>query len=510
MKKTMQTLSVGNLLSAGFLVILLNGCSVGPDYVKPATNAPAAFKESRFEDAQSRTWKTAQPQDMIAKGDWWEIFDDAQLDALEKEAEANNFNLKAAVDRVNEERATSRATQADFFPSLTLEPTATRTRLSPNGTISIFSSAASGGSGSGSATGATIPSSGGSAMTFNDFNVPLDFSYEIDLWGRIRRSFESSRADAAASQADFENVLLTLKSDVALDYFNIRSLDAQRRTARNTVKLRQQSLDLYRRRLQQGMENQLTVSQAETELHDAQQQASSLDQSRAKMEHALAILLGRAPADFSLAEATTSLTPPSVPVALPSEVLERRPDVAEAERKMISANAQIGVAQAAFFPVVRLTGDGGFESVSTRDLFNWQSRIWSLGPSITFPVLDGGQNGANLKKARASYDEALNNYREQVLQAFQDVEDSLSDLHYLSNQIVAEQGAVQSALQSADLSHRQYIDGSVNYLTVVDADRQVLDSQLTLSQLEGQKCVATVQLIKALGGGWQDSSLARE
>ncbi len=485
------------------------GCAMGPDYQKPAVNTPAEFKETRFQDAKNNTWKTAHPADAIAKGEWWEIFHDEQLAALEKQAEANNPDLRAALDRVDEARATARATQSEFFPTLNLDPAANRTRISPNGAISVFSSAESGGAAH-AGGGPSIPNAGKKEITYNDFRVPFDLSYEIDLWGRVRRSFESARAEAAANQADYENVLLTLKADVALDYFNLRALDAQRQVAHDTVALRGQAVDLYQKRLQQGVENELTVDEAVTEWHDAQQQEAALDQSRAKIEHALAVLLGLPPAEFTLAPAPADLTPPTVPGALPSEVLERRPDVAEAERRMIAANAQIGVAQAAFFPVVKLTGDAGYESVQTSDLFNWQSRIWSLGPSISFPVFDAGNNGANLKKARAAYDEALNNYRQATLQAFQDVEDSLSDLHYLARQITAEKGSVDAAQRGADLAHRQYTDGAVNFLNVLDADRESLQSKLTLRQLQGQQCAATVQLIKALGGGWQDSSLTRD
>lgn len=496
--------SRSGLLLALTCGLIFTSCSVGPDYEKPNVNAPAAFKESRFQDAQSHTWKSANPQDMIAKGDWWQVFHDPKLDALEKEAEANSPTLHAAVDRVTESRASARATQSEFFPNLNLDPSATRTRLSPNGTISLVSP---GGASSGGAGGGGLPNFGGKGITFNDIRVPFDLSYEIDIWGRVRRSFEAARAQAQASQADYETVLLTLKADVALDYFNLRALDEQRRIARETVTLRRQSYDLFQRRFREGMENKLTVSQAETELHDAEQQALSLDQSRAKIEHALAVLVGKSPADFSLTEAPSNLDSPSIPAGLPSEVLERRPDVAEAERRMIAANAQIGVAQAAFFPVIKLTGEAGYESIHTSDLFNWESRIWSLGPSISLPVFDAGQNGANLKKARAAYDEALNNYRQQVLQAFQDVEDSLSDIHYLSQQIEVERQAVKSAASSSELAHRQYNEGSINFLNVIDTDRQALASKLTLTQLEGQKAAATVQLIKALGGGWKDSSL---
>ncbi|HEY0255864.1 MAG TPA: efflux transporter outer membrane subunit [Candidatus Methylacidiphilales bacterium] len=496
------------LLSA-VSVLMAAGCAVGPDYVKPTVPTSADFKENRFQDKDGHDWKQAQPQDMIAKGNWWEVFHDSQLDQFEREAETNNPDLKAAVDRVTEERATARVAQAEFFPNLDLDPTATRTRISPNGAVSIFSSALGGGGASAAPAGAgpTVPNFGKSAITFNDYRIPFDLSYEVDLWGRVRRNFEEARAQAEASQADYENVLLTLKADVALDYFNLRDLDEQRRIARQTVDYRRHSLDLYTRRLQVGMENELTISQAETELRDAEQQAQSLDQSRAKIEHALAILLGRNPADFNLRENATNRASPSIPVGLPSEVLERRPDVAEAERRMIAANAQIGVAKAAFFPVLRLTGDAGYESVRTSDLFDWPSRIFSLGPSVSFPVFEGGQNTAKLKSAHAAYDEALNNYREQVLQAFQQVEDSLSDIHYLALQIETETKAAQASARSADLAHRQFDAGSITFLTVVDTDRSALANQLTLSQLEGQKIAATVQLIKALGGGWQDSKL---
>jgi multidrug efflux system outer membrane protein len=460
--------------------LLLAGCAVGPDYKRPPVETPPSYKEAG-------PWKEAAPRDAIAKGDWWRIFGDDELDGLEKRAAASNQNLRAAAARVAEARGTARIAEADFFPNITLDPTAqevhvTRNELKPPGTN--FAS-----------------------YTGTSYQVPLDLSYEVDLWGRVRRSFEASTQEAQASVADYEGVLLALKSDVAQDYFSLRALDSERQLLLQTVDLRKKALDIEQRRSAGGASSDLDVAQAETELASVQAQAADIAARRAKIEHALAVLLGSPASSFSLPEKPLVLALPPVPAGLPSDLLERRPDVAAAERRMAAANARIGVATAAFFPVVRLTGEFGVQSSDIANLFTWGSRSWGIGPSVSIPIFEGGALSANLKTVRAAYEETAAQYREQVLVAFADVEDGLSGLRILADEGAAQDHAVAAAKRAADLSRVRYDSGLVNYLQIVDAERTLLDNQRLAVQLLGQRFVTTVLLVKALGGGWADATL---
>jgi multidrug efflux system outer membrane protein len=457
---------------------------VGPDYKQPTNNLPSVYK-----DADLGAWKEGLPLDNVPKGNWWEIFHDPQLNELESHAIDSNQNLKAALARVAEARATARVARADLFPSLSLEPSYTRQRYSPN----------------------QQPSFG--PLTANTFSVPFDLSYEIDLWGKVRRGFESARADAQASLADFYNVLLTLQSDVAQNYFALRSLDAESSTVTATVGLRKEQVQLVRSRFQGGIGNDLDVARAETELATTEADSASLAQRRAQFENALAILVGSNPSSFRLSVLTNSnwdLPPPEIPAGLPSHLLERRPDVAEAERQLASANARIGVAKGAFFPVVSLTASGGYLSGDVESLFNWDSRVWSIGPSVSLPLFAGGRIRANYKRSQAAFDESTARYRQQVLIAFGDVENSLAGIRYLAEQSAAQQRAVANARRAADLATERYRSGIVSYLEVVDASREALSAERGNAQLNGQRLNIAVQLIKALGGGWQEHSLAAD
>jgi multidrug efflux system outer membrane protein len=459
---------------------LLAGCAVGPDYKRPTVNAPQSYKESN-----PGTWKESNPSDQIAKGTWWELFGDPVLNRLETEATTNNQALQAAVARVTEARATARVAKAEFFPAIELAPEATRSRYSPN-------------------LANPLPKNNAS-----QYLVPLDFSYEVDLWGRVRRSFEAARAEATASVASYETILLTLKADVAVDYFTLRSLDSEIAILRRTIDLRKEELALIQARFKGGAANDLDVSRAETELATSESDYAGVQKQRAELEHALAVLLGRNAADFTLAESPLDLAPPEIPAGMPSELLERRPDVAEAERFMAAQNARIGIAKAAFFPVVRLTGAAGLQSGDITTLFNWESRAWSFGPSITFPIFEGGRNKANLAHAKAAYEETVAQYRQQVLVAFGEVENGLSGLRILASQSDAQARAVASATRTSEISSRRYQAGLVSYLEVVDSDRTKLQSEREASRLQGQQLVVSVQLIKALGGGWQDSTATK-
>ncbi len=454
--------------------------TIGPDYRQPTNSFPENYKA-----VELGQWKEGRPLDNVPKGNWWEVFGDTNLNALELQALHANQNLKAAVARVDQARATARVARSDLLPSLNLEPSFTRQRYSPN----------------------ESPSFG--PLTANTWQAPLDLSYEVDLWGRVRRGFESARADAQGSLAAFGNVLLTLQADMAQNYFRLRALDAEIATVIGTVDLRKEQVRLVRSRFNGGIGNDLDIARAETELATTEAEAASLAQQRAELENAIAILAGSNPTSFHLAAEAAgnwNPSPPEIPAGLPSDLLERRPDVAQAERQLASANARIGVAKAAFFPVLTLTGSGGYLSADVDTLFNWNSRTWSLGPSLSLPIFAGGRNKANYQRSKAVFDESVANYRQQVLVAFGEVEDSLSSLRHLTDQSSAQQRAVTNARRAVDLATDRYRSGVVSYIEVVDASRDALQAERGNAQLAGQRLIAAVQLVKALGGGWNNSA----
>jgi outer membrane protein, multidrug efflux system len=470
---------VGTLL---VLVFGLAGCAVGPDYNRPTDETPAAWKE-----APPSGWKDAAPRDDIAKGNWWEIFDDPVLNDLETRAATANESLKAAVARVTQARAIARITEADFFPTVDLKPSAIRSQQSAN-----------------------RPVEAGAKHTnyaANTFSVPLDLSYELDIWGKVRRAFEAANADARASAAAYETILLTLKSDVAQTYYNLRYLDEELSILGNNIEVLQKSLDLVLVRYRGCIASGLDVSQAETLLASTQAQYIGVGRQRAQLEHALAVLVGKPASEFSLPENPRNLVPPVIPPGLPSDLLERRPDIAEAERAMAASNARIGVARAAFFPSVNLTGSAGQLSLDLNSLLSMQSFTWFVGPSVSLPIFEGGRLSANLKRARAAYDESVANYRQQVLVAFKEVEDALSGLRILENQAEAQARAVLAAQRSREISTARYKQGAALYLEVLDAQRAVLENEQLAAQIRNLQLVTTVQFIKALGGGWQDSNI---
>jgi multidrug efflux pump len=473
--------TAGILLAAALLCLATSAAAgpltVGPDYKEPTNSVPAKYKAEELGD-----WKRGQPLDHVPKGNWWDVFADDRLNDLEAQALRANQELKAAVARVDQARATARVARSDLLPTVTLDPSFTRQRYTPN----------------------QEPSFG--ALTANNFSMPLDLSYEIDLWGRVRRGFESARADAQASLANFYNVLLTLQADVAQNYFALRALDAETATVTATVQLRQEQVQLVRSRFEGGIGNELDIARAETELSTTEAEEASLRRRRADLENAIAILVGSNPASFKIPAVTPEnwrVDPPEIPAGLPSELLERRPDVAEAERQLAAANARIGVAKGSFFPVVTLTGSGGYLSAEMENLFNWSSHVWSIGPSISLPIFTGGRNRANYKRSQAAFQEAVARYRQQVLVAFGDVESSLSATRHLIDQAKAQRSAVVSARRAADLAQQRYTSGIVSYLDVVDANRDALRSERANAELTGQRLIAAVRLIKALGGGWE-------
>jgi multidrug efflux system outer membrane protein len=473
-------LQIPSLITA----VMLAGCAVGPDYKRPTSTAPA----EQYKAESLGSWKEGRPLDAVPRGSWWEVFDDATLNDLERRAGSANEDLKAAMARVEQARATARVARSELLPSLDFNPSYTRQRFTPN----------------------QEPSFG--SLTANTFSAPLDLSYEIDLWGRVRRGFESARADAQASLAAFHNVLLTLQADVAQNYFALRGLDAEIATVTATVDLRKEQVRLVRSRFDGGIGSELDVARAETELATTEAEASALAQRRTELENAVAILVGENSSRFKLAalqNANANWNPqlPEIPAGLPSDLLERRPDVAEAERQLAAANARIGVAKAAFFPVLRLTGSGGYLSADVENLFNWDSRVWAIGPSVSLPIFAGGRNLASYRSAQSAYDEAVAHFRQRALVAFGDVENSLSGIRHLGDQYASQRRAVSSARRAAELAGERYRSGIVSYLEVIDANREALQAERASDQLVGQRQIAAVQLIKALGGGWTERTL---
>jgi multidrug efflux system outer membrane protein len=467
--------------SALAALALLGGCAVGPNYVRPeATTIPAAY-------AGAEGWKVAQPQAQLPKGNWWEIFGDPQLDELEARAVAANQQLKAAVDRFDEARATMDIARAQLFPNLSLDASYTRQQTSRNAP-SV-------------ATGNAI----GKSRTFNEFLVPLDLGYEVDLWGRVRRSVESARAQAEASGDDLEAVKLAIQTEVALDYFTLRALDSGQAVLQSSVEVFSKSLELTTNRRAGGVASDLDVAQAQTVLETTQAQLPAVALQRARLEHAVAVLVGETASTFRIPEQTLSTAPPSLPAGLPSELLERRPDISAAERRMAAANAQVGVAEAAFFPTVQLNGLAGLETINAGTLFNASSGVWAVGPSLHLPLFEGGRLRAGLRLAKATYDEMVANYRQTVLTAFSEVEDNLAAQTLLASQYETQNKALGAARKQLEVANNRYRAGLITYLEVATAENTALNVEFNAVQLRGQQLVAAVTLVKSLGGGWGEA-----
>jgi NodT family efflux transporter outer membrane factor (OMF) lipoprotein len=460
-------------------VLSLSGCVVGPKYHPPAVQAPPAYKEVG-------DWKPAQPNDQNLGGSWWTIFQDPQLGALEQQINVGNQNLKAAEAQFRQARAALRYNRADYYPTVTVAPSATRTRVSarrppPNG---IFN-----------------------GITENDFVLPFDVSYQADVWGRVRKTVESYREQAQASAADLATVNLSMHADLAIDYFQARSLDAQEQLLNSTVKQYEQALELNQNRFQGGIASEVEVEQAKTQLQTTRAAAIDVGVLRAQYEHAVAILIGKPPAEFSLPPLPLTAPPPHIPISVPSELLERRPDIAASERRVAAANAQIGVAKSAYYPVINLTGSGGFESSAITTLLNGPSGLWSIGLSAVGTVFDVGRRRSLNDQARAAYDFQVAAYRENVLTGFQQVEDNLAAVRILENEAKVQDEAVSAAQRSLDLSTTRYKGGVTSYLEVITAQSAALADQVTAVNILGRRMANTVLLIQALGGGWDRSSL---
>lgn len=460
-------------------VLQLAGCTVGPKYHPPVVQPPSAYKEVG-------DWKPAQPNDQNLGGSWWTIFQDPQLDALELQVNVSNQNLKAAEAQYRQARAVLRYYRADYFPTLTAAPSATRTRNSANRPPqnSIFN-----------------------GITYNDFVLPLDVSYQADVWGRVRKNVESYREQAQASAADLATVNLSMHADLAVDYFQARSLDAEEQLLNSTVKQYEQALELNESRFQGGIASEVEVEQAKTQLQTTRAVAIDVGVARAQYEHAVAILIGKPPAEFSLPPLPLNAPPPHVPISVPSELLERRPDIAAAERRVAAANAQVGVAKSAYYPLINLSASGGFESSAITTLINGPSGFWSVGLSAVGTVFDVGRRRALNDQARAAYDYQVAAYRENVLTGFQQVEDNLAAVRILENEAQVQDEAVAAAQRSLDLSVTRYKGGVTSYLEVITAQSAALADEVTAVNILGRRMANTVLLIQALGGGWDRSSL---
>jgi NodT family efflux transporter outer membrane factor (OMF) lipoprotein len=461
------------------VVLSFGGCTVGPNYRTPTVDTPTAYKEAA-------DWMPAQPNDQNLGGNWWTIFQDPQLDSLEVQVNVSNQNLKEAEAQYQEARAALRSSRADYYPTVAADSSASRIRVSNN---------------------APPPGSKTDGVTFNDFVLPVDLSYQVDVWGRVRRTVESNREQAQASAADLATVNLSLHADLAIDYFEARSLDAEEQLLTSTVKQYEDALELTQGRYQGGLSSEVEVEQAQTQLDTTRATAIDIGVLRAQYEHAVAILIGKPPAEFSLPPLPLTAPPPSIPVSLPSELLQRRPDIAAAERRVAAANAQIGVAKSAYYPVIGLTGGGGFESSSITNLLDGPSGLWSFGASAVETIFDGGRRHALTDQARAAYDGQVAAYRESVLTGFQQVEDNLAALRILENEAKVQDEAVTAAQKSLDLSNTRYTGGVTSYLEVTVAQSAALANEVTAVNLLGRRMANTVLLIQALGGGWDRSSL---
>jgi len=435
------------------------------------------------------SWKPAEPSAHLSRGAWWKVFNNENLDRLESLASTNNQDLAAAIARFDQARAQLGVARADFYPQLAAAPGIVRQRTSVNAPVK------------------GLPA--GAAYTYNTFTVPADLNWELDLFGRVRREVASARARFAASADDLESVRLALQAEVASDYFGLCELDAERRVVADTIEAYRRSVELTQNRRKGGIVSDLDVSQAETQLRSTEAELPALDLQRADLLHALATLCGRAATGFQLATGPLTNPLPAVPVSLPCELLERRPDIAAAERRMASVNAQIGVAVSAFFPRIFLTGAAGYQSVGTGTLFDWPSRMWSLGPSVTLPLFTGGRNRAQLATARAAYDESVADYRATVLTAFEEVEDQLAAQSLLATQMTAQGGALAAARHTLEIANNRYKSGVVTYLEVATAQTAALQNERSYVQLQGQRLAAEIGLIKALGGGWENRNPQR-
>jgi NodT family efflux transporter outer membrane factor (OMF) lipoprotein len=470
----------------GTLAILLAGCTVGPKYQTPTAPLTDTFKEATPADYQTAgTWRPAQPSDAIPRGAWWEIFGDKQLDALEDELTVSNQNLKIADARFRQARAMIGFQRANEFPTISVGANASSLQDSSHQPYFLIPN----------------PSPEG------ELQLPFDLNYEVDLWGRIRRTVAAAREEAQATNADLETVSLSLHAELALDYIELRSADAQRRLLDDTVKAFTNALNLTQNRLSGGYAPESDVAQAQTQLDTTRVQDTDIGVMRAQFEHAIATLIGKPPAAFSLPQSPLDLQPPHVPVVIPSELLQRRPDISAAERRVAEANEQIGIAQAAYYPSLTFSALSGFEGTSGATLFGWPSLFWAVGTSLSQELFDGGRRHAQSKIAQAGYDAAVATYRQTALTAFQQVEDNLAALHILSDEAQQQHEAVGSAENALRIFTNRYVGGEDAYLNVITAQTAALANERNDVDILRRRMEADILLVKALGGGWTATDL---
>lgn len=467
------------MLALAVPMALLGACAVGPDYVRPDVATPATYKEVAG-------WKQADPRDEVARGNWWAMFNDPLLNNLQEEVKVSNQNLALAAANFRQALALVQAARASYFPMAI-------------GSLSTTRSQASSSSGSSASTS--------SKGVVASHELALDAVWEADVWGRLGRTVEADTAAAQASAADLEAARLSLQALLALNYFQLRAVDAQKQLFEDALRAYDKSRQLTQNQFKAGIVSRADVAQAQTQFKATEAQVIDLGVQRARLEHAIAVLVGKAPADFSIAPAALTALPPVVPLGLPSELLERRPDIAAAERRMAAANAQIGIASSAYFPSFRLSAAGGYRSSSVADWFTVPSRFWAIGPAIAQVLFDGGLRRALTAQAIAAYDGAVAAYRQTVLTGFQEVEDSLAALRILEQEAQVQGEAVRSARESATLTLNQYKAGTVSYLNVVTVQATALDIERGAVDLLNRRLAASVLLIKALGGGWDTSAL---
>lgn len=475
-----QRMHIRRWLALAFVllcIVLACACISGPRYSRASVPTPPTYKEV------PPGWETAQPSDQISRGKWWEIFQDPQLNALEEKINVSNQNLKAAQEQFLQARAQVRYARADYYPYVMAGASATRVRLSQNRPLLS------------------------TTTDYTDLVLPVDASYEPDLWGRVRRTVEASRENAQASAADLESVSLSLHAELALDYFELRSLDAESRLLDSTVDAFEKALELTQNRYQGGIASAVDVAQAQTQLETTRAQAIDVHVARAQNEHAIATLIGEPAPTFSLPVSPKLDPPPVIPPGVPSQLLERRPDVAAAERRMAAANAEIGVARTAYYPTLSITGGTGFEGTTITNWFSGPSVLANLGASAVGTIFEGGRRRALTDQAQAAYEQNVANYRQTVLNAFQEVEDNLAALRILESEAKTQDVAVAAAEHSLELSNNRYKGGVSNYLEVITAQNLALSDERAAVDILRRRTAAAVLLIKALGGGWDSNNL---
>jgi len=470
---------VTRLALAVAAIAFLAGCTVGPKYQRPVAPAPEAW-------STEGPWRAASPKDALPKGAWWDIYHDDQLNQYEQQLLADNQSLAAAQARLSQARSLARIASAGLFPTMSTDPSVAGTRYSANRP--------------GSATPET-------ALTQSIYQIPFALNYEVDLFGRVRKTLEAANANLQSTAADLQNVQLVLTAELAADYFTLRELDAETQVVQDSISIETKGLDLVNNRHEGGLASGLDLAQQQTLLDSTTTQLYLVQQQRATFEHAIAVLTGNPASTFKVPAVPLNAAPPSVPLGVPSDMLERRPDVAGAERTMAKQNALVGVAQTAFYPQFTISGGGGFQSISIGSLLTAPSAFWAVGGDLLQPIVNGGRNRATLAATKSAYDESVANYRESVLIAFQQVEDGLSGLNALSQAAASQGNAVSSARRSLELSNNRYVGGVASYLDVITAQVALLNSQRLATQLLGEQMVTSVYLVKALGGGWDASAL---